>query len=131
MCGEIMEHNARVFDAMSVRYDVGVSQQIADELDCLEQRNIDFFDIKHLNDLAAEYRHRVRGLISLCRAVRKSSRKNDSLMRQVYASHEAIFLRRQIADLWALYRMAQTDSRELTTEYMERLNAGSVYKAKS
>lgn len=105
-----------LYGALAVRYDTGFSQEISDSIDSLTQREIQLLDIKELNDLAAEYRQRIRAMIKSCRDAAPGS-----TVKGVYASFEKIFIRRQIADLWTLYRAAQEDSRELTAAYIKAL----------
>ncbi len=109
-----------LYGALATRYDVGFAQGIADHIEKLSCRDSQFLDIKELNDLTAEYRSRIRNLIAACRATDRDS----STVRKAYASYERIFARRQLADLWQLYRTAYADSRELTAAYMTRLQAG-------
>lgn len=111
--------------ALEQRYGAGFAQYLTDQIERLNTREIDFLDIKELNDLVVEYRTRIRDLIALYRTVKKTDGSNDNqpLVRRVYASHETVLLHRQIADLRKLYRMAWADSRELTEEYIRRLNA--------
>lgn len=126
--------SASEFEALSARYGAGFAQQIADEMAVAQAgpatpqaRPIDYFDIKQLNDLAAEYRTRLRGLVSTCRKIRSTAAQGGTLMRRVYAGHEAQFMNRQMADMWQLYRMAQADSHTLTTEYLNRLQADAMF----
>lgn len=111
--------------ALEERYGAGFSQYLTDQIGRLDQREIDFLDIKELNDLVGEYRTRIRDLIALYRSAKKDTGANDNrpLMRRVYASHETVLLHRQIADLRKLYRMAWADSREMTDEYIRRLQS--------
>ena len=115
-----MEQNNSDFDVLSARYDVGFSQQIADSLKSRNQREIGLLDIKHLDELTKEYRHRIRELARRCRASGDAGKADGPLMGRVYASHEAIFTRRQIADLWTLYRMAQADRSEMAGDFTRR-----------
>jgi hypothetical protein len=115
----IMEQIENVFELLGCRYQVGFSQQTADDVVRLNKREGEFLDIKELNDLAADYRNRLRTFIAAYRAAR--SHNGQSLARQVYANHETIFMRRQLADLWQVYRILIADSHEMTKDYMQRL----------
>lgn len=42
-----------LYGVLSTRYDVGFSQDIADQVHALNQRDIQFLDIKELNDLGS------------------------------------------------------------------------------
>ncbi len=108
-----------LLEVLAKRYSVGFSQEIADQVTYLKQRDIQFLDIKELNDLAGEYRARIRGLMADYRAARSGQRGGE--IRQVYASHESIFIRRQITDLWKVYRILMADSHEMTAVYLARL----------
>lgn len=108
-----------LYGALAVRYDTGFSQDIADQVQALARRDIQLLDIKDLNDLAAEYRARIRELIIACR-----STEEKTTVRQVYASFEQIFIRRQITDLWKLYRIICADCHEMTSIYMDKLEKG-------
>lgn len=111
--------------ALEQRYGAGYAQYLSDQLAFTDQQKIDFLDIKELNDLVAEYRARIRDLIALYRTAKNSDGANDNkpLVRRVYASHETVLLHRQISDLRKLYRMAWADSREMTDEYIRRLQS--------
>lgn len=110
--------------ALELRYGADFSQYLVDQIGRLDERAIEFLDVKELNDLVGEYRTRIRDLIALYRTTKNETGANDNrpLMRRVYANHETVLLHRQIADLRKLYRMAWADSRELTEEYIRRLN---------
>ena len=123
-----MEQLENTFDVLAARYNVGFAQQIADQLESLDRCELDLFDIMAINDVAGEIRQDIKGLFALYRSAHGISKGNGQLMRRVYANHKTILLRRQISDLWKLYRMARADSRELTAEYNRRLNAAS-YRA--
>lgn len=122
-----MEQFENTFELMAARYNVGFAQQIADQLDNLQQRDIDLFDIMAINEVAHEIRQEIKGLFALYRDAHGISKGDGQLMRRVYANHKTILLRRQISDLWKLYQMARADSRELTAEYERRLKAASFY----
>lgn len=110
-------------NSLAVRHNVGFLQEVADRMKEFERRDIQFLDIKELNDLVGDYRARIKDLIAHHRALRAPSSSRD--VRQAYQNHESIFIRRQITDLWKLYQMARSDSRELTEFYMRRLNTVS------
>lgn len=114
-----MEQIENIFELMSCSYPVGFSQQTADEVVRLSKREGEFLDIKELNDLAAEYRSRLRCLIASYRAV--CGQHEESMVRKVYANHESIFMRRQLTDLWQVYRIVVADSHEMTKDYLRRL----------
>jgi hypothetical protein len=116
------------FKALEKRYGAGFSQYLADQIARVELREINFLDIKELNDLVAEYRVRIRELIAFYRATQKTCRKDSPLMRRVYADHETILIRRQISDLRKLYRMAWSDSHELMNAYLHQLKTRSPYQ---
>jgi ATP-dependent Lon protease len=117
------------YDLLAARYDVGFAQQIADQLADIESRDIELFDIMAINEVAEELRQEIKGIFAHYRAAHAESRAGEQTARRVYAGHKTYLLRRQISDLWKLYRMARTDSRELTNEYMRRLEASSFYPA--
>ena len=106
---------------LAERYSVGFSQEIADQVTHLKQRDIQFLYIKELNDLAGEYRARIKGLVADYRSARSGQRNCE--IRQFYASHESIFIRRQITDLWKVYRILMADSHELTAAYLAQLKS--------
>jgi len=108
------------------RYGVGFSQYLADQMAHYDRRTIDFLDVKELNDLVVEYRVRIRSLIAFYRAAKQYDAKPGSQVRRAYANQETALLKRQIAELRDLYRMAFLDSRTLTNEYLSRLKADGV-----
>ncbi len=105
-------------------YGPGFAQNICDQIKDLEQREINVFDILELNNLAHDYKIRIKELIAVYRDA-QGKKDNGSEPRRVYANWEIIFMRRQISDLWALFQMTRADSRELTKEYERRLKAGA------
>lgn len=114
------KHEINIVPAsLSERYPIAFAQEITDQLSRLDRRDVQLLDIKELNDLAAEYRTRIRGVIAHYRAGRAAV--NVSVARQVYASHENVFVQRQISDLWKVYRILMADSHELTATYMAQL----------
>lgn len=115
-----MEHIENSFEVLASRYNVGFAQQTADKVARLAKRDIQFLEIKELNDLAAEYRGRLRDLLASYRRARGNA-QGDHVVRQVYVSYEAIFIRRQIADLWQVYRIVMADSHEMTADYLVQL----------
>lgn len=123
-----MEQFENTFELMAARYNVGFAQQIADQLDNLQQRDIDLFDIMAINEVAHEIRQEIKGLFALYRDAHGISQGDGQLMRRVYANHKTILLRRQISDLWKLYQMARADGRELTEEYTRRLDTKNEFK---
>jgi len=122
-----MEQIENNFEALALRYNVGFAQQTIDKLARLNQRDIQFLEIKELNDLAAEYRDRLRSLLASYRSACLDIRSNA--VRQVYVSYEAIFIRRQIADLWQVYRIVVADSHEMTADYLAQLRHNQYKQA--
>ena len=88
----------------------------------LQSAEINFLDIKSINDVAHEIRLEIKCLLSLYHTACRTNKDAGHLIRRVYANHRTVLLRRQILDLWKLYQMARCDSRELTKEYLSRLN---------
>ena len=115
------------FDFWATRYDVGFAQQVADHLDSIGKRDLEFVEaynvIKTINDIVGEIRQEIKDLFTLYRAAKHTSDGRNPLMRRVYANHKTILLRRQISDHWKLYQMARSDSRELTKECMRQIKA--------
>ena len=109
---------AALHEALSAHYPVSFAQAITDKVVRLHKRDIQLLDIKALNDLAADYRVRIRHEITALRARRAES---DGSVRAVYIQHELLFARRQIADLWAVYRIVTADAHEMTADYMAQL----------
>ena len=105
-------------DALAAHYPVSFAQDIADKVVRLHKRDIQLLDIKALNDLAAEYRTRIRTEIVALRARRAAA---DGSVRAVYIHHELVFARRQIADLWAVYRIVTADAHDMTADYLAQL----------
>lgn len=117
-------------ETLSAHYPVAFAQEITDNVTRLHRQETQFLDIKELNDLAAEYRARLRALAAECRALRRQARTNEGQtthIRQLYASHEALFIQRQVSDLWKVYRIVMADSAEMTADYLARL-ARRTYK---
>lgn len=79
--------SATQFGALLSCYPVGFSQEITDRVMRLDRRDAQLLDIKELNDLAAEYRARIRGLIKAYRGSKSSARQECSV-RSVYRCSE-------------------------------------------
>ena len=105
-------------ESLAAHYPVSFAQDIADKVVRLHKRDIQLLDIKALNDLAAEYRTRIRAEITALRARRAEA---DGSVRAVYIHHELVFARRQIADLWAVYRILTADAHDMTADYLAQL----------
>lgn len=88
-------------EGWAVRYGAGAEQGPT-------PRDIQFLDIKELNDLAGEYRARIRGLVADYRATRFGRQGFDL---------------RQIDNLWAEYRRLMADSHEMTALYLAQLDS--------
>lgn len=117
--------NTVSYEILIRRYGPGFAQEVCDRLDDIQTREISVFDIMELNNLAHEYRQRVKELIGIYRAAQGKASCEASCPRRVYAAWEMVFMRRQISDLWVLMQMTRDDSRELTKEYMRRLNVNA------
>ncbi len=111
-----------LYGVLERHYDTGFSQTIADKVEELTMRDNDLEEINELSELAMEYRTKIRELTAAYRTV-----QGETLVRQVYAAHEKIFIRRQIADLWRLYRTLQADLHELTADFRENLGMASLF----
>lgn len=75
-------------------------------------------DIKQMNDLASDYRREIKTLIMRLRRLQNAS----PFAGDMQAKRAAILTRREIADLWMLYRMARADGCKLTRDYMRDLS---------
>ena len=124
-----MVNSETTFELLSARYGVAFAQQIADQLENLEKREINLFDIMAINDVVGELKQEIKDLFKSYRASQNISTHQEQVMVQVYANHRAFFIRRQILDLWKLYQMARSDSRELRKEYMCRLDLNSYQQS--
>lgn len=97
----------------------------------LAHKEINIFDIKHLNDLAHDYKQQIKALIALYRAIEAAQARQhlDNKIAAFPAIHRnVITARHQIAALWQLYRMAYADSYALTAEYTRRLRHGNWHQ---
>jgi hypothetical protein len=88
-------------------------------------REINFLDIKHLNDIAEENKQTIKNLLLRYKTARLVFKNSESVVYRLYASYEMAFARRQVSDLWCIYQSARTDSHNLTIEYIRRLNMDS------
>jgi hypothetical protein len=78
----------------------------------LRAADIQFFDVKELNDRTAAQRARLRALLRDCREARIG---HDN---PVYAAHETLFRQRQISELWQDYRQSMAESTAMTAAYL-------------
>lgn len=81
---------------------------------------INYIEIKELNDLVSEYRDRLRGLVTGYRTYQAAGASGWTVPRKVYSSYESVYIRRQIADLWQLYRVIVADCHEMTALYFQQ-----------
>lgn len=81
---------------------------------------IDYLEIKELNDLVSEYRDRIRGLVAGYRTYRATAHSHWAVPRKVYSSYEALYIQRQLADLWQIYRVIVADCHEMTALYFQQ-----------
>ncbi len=116
------------FELLSGRFGPAFAQDICDRLQDIQNREINLIDILELNEMAHRYWVRTKDLIKVYRAAQGKGVSGQSEPRKVYANWELIFMRRQIFDLRILCQMARADSRELTIEYMRRLDMQNGFK---
>ena len=117
--------NIATIEILAERYGPGFAQSIADHVSDLENREISALDIIELNNLAHEYRQSVKKLIREYRILQAKPYDGSSCPRRVYASWHLTLKRREISDVLKLMNMARADSRDLTKEYMRRLDANA------
>lgn len=77
---------------------------------------INFVDIKGLNDLAHDCKLRLLALIDLYRAAQKMGSLDQPI------------IHRRISEEWASYRLVRSEANGLTHEYLRRLKQ-STYRA--
>ncbi len=101
----------------------------------VQEREINFLDIKYLNDIAEENKQTIKDLLLRYKTARLVFKKSENVVHRLYASYEMAFARRQVSDLWRIYQSARADSRDLTAEYVMRLSIvvslGSIIKTKT
>lgn len=88
----------------------------------VSEREINFLDIKHLNDIAEENKQAIKDLLLRYKTARLVFKKSENVVHRLYASYEMAFVRRQVSELWCIYQSARADGRDLTAEYIKKLN---------
>lgn len=104
-------------------YALGASdhmQQAASQ-DVLDRENLQFFDLKQMAEIQARYRNRVRILAAKYRAWRTEHEGIHDVLDKVYSSYDGIFLRRQLADAYQMYRIINKDFHELQDMYLTQI----------
>lgn len=91
----------------------------------LSTYDINFLDIKNLNDIADENKQKIKRMIADMRSAKAAQKHYESIVHSTYGKYDLAFMRLQIAERWAIYRAARADSSILTAEYMRRLSADS------
>jgi hypothetical protein len=93
----------------------------------ISEREINFLDIKHLNDIAEENKQAIKDLLLRYKTARLVFKKSENVVHRLYASYEMAFARRQVSELWCIYQSARTGSNQLAVEYIKRLNIKQTY----
>jgi hypothetical protein len=101
------------------------SMTLVAPVQAISEREINFLDIKHLNDIAQENKQIIKDLLLRYKTARLVFKKSENVVYRLYASYEMAFARRQVSDLWRIYQSARADSRDLTAEYVRCLRINS------
>lgn len=91
------------------------------------QKNPQFFDVKQRYEIAYSYRCTLRGLLDKCRNMLTELNKTSDELEKIYLSYDIQFLKKQIHDVYRLYRLAQADAVETSEYYGEKSKKSAPY----
>lgn len=113
--------NKVVFDLLEERHGPAFMQDIQDRLTLCEQREIQYLEMKQMQDVLIRFRRRVRSMVKHYRHWQADYQTEQDEIEKVYKAYDGIFIRRQIQDAWRLYVMVNRDYHEMRRTYLERL----------
>lgn len=110
------------FDNLEQRYGGAFVQGIRDYVARAEEKEIQFFELKQMNDsILPRYRLMARRLLRQYRTWKVQYDTETDELEKVYKAYEGIFLRRQLSDALHLYANANRDYHEMRRTYINRL----------
>jgi len=125
-----MSGNDDIFEAMEEKYGSAFVQDVRDRLAVCESREIQYLEMKQMNEIMFRFRERLRGIVDLYRGWQAEYHRETDTVERVYKSYEGQFIRRQLNDAWRLYLTANKDYHEMYRAYMgqiqEKTQAGYV-----
>lgn len=111
-----------LFHEMEKRYDTSFVQSIRDRIQASEIRDVQYLEMKQMQDILCRYRGRVRHMIKVYRRWKKGYEFERDELEKVYLAYEGIFLRQQLHDAWQLYVTVNRDYHEMRDTYLANLS---------
>jgi len=116
-----MPGNDDIFEAMEEKYGSAFVQDVRDRLAVCESREIQYLEMKQMNEIMFRFRERLRGIVDLYRGWKAEYDRETDTVERVYKSYEGQFIRRQLNDAWRLYLTANKDYHEMHRAYMQQV----------
>lgn len=122
--GEEANSNDRqaLFQQMEKRYDTVFVQSVRDSINASEARDIQYLEMKQMQDILSRYRGRVKNMVRFYRQWKIGYEREPDELEKVYLAYEGIFLRQQLHDSWQLYVTVNKDYHEMRTTYLANLS---------
>lgn len=111
-----------IFHEMEKRYDSAFVQSIRDHIHAADIRDVQYMEMKQMQEILCRYRGRVRHMIKLYRQWKKGYEFEKDELEKVYLAYEGIFLRQQLHDSWQLYVTVNRDYHEMRNTYLAQLS---------
>lgn len=107
-----------LFDRLERKHGPGFVQDIQDRLTLWQKRDIQYLEMKQMQDILNRFRNRVRANIKHYRRWKADYESEKDQIEKVYKAYDGIFVRRQIKDAWRLYVMVNKDYHDMRRTYL-------------
>lgn len=109
------------FDILETKYNVAFVQDIKDRLARIEEREVQYLEVKQMIDMLYKYRGKMRAMLDMYREWKAQNEATTDEIEKVYIAYEGIFIRKQFEDAWKLYVMVNNDYHEMRRAYLANL----------
>lgn len=111
----------QLFGALELKYGAAFAQDVQDKLAACQNREIQYFDMKHMADIQFRFRERVRAMVNLYRSWKRDYEAQTDDLERVYKGYEGQFIRQQLRDALKLYYTVNKDYHEMYRTYMSQI----------
>lgn len=110
------------FEEMETRYGAAFVQDIRDRLSACQAREVQYLEMKQMQDVLFRFRERARAMVVHYRVWKRVYDGEKDQIERVYKAYEGIFLRQQLRDAWKLYLTVNRDYHEIYRTYMGQID---------
>jgi hypothetical protein len=113
--------NHEDFEEMETKYGAAFVQDIRDRLAICEIREVQYLEMKQMQEILFRFRERARAMVVHYRMWQKAYNVEKDEIERVYKGYEGVFIRQQLRDAWRLYLTVNRDYHDLYRTYMEQI----------